>query len=45
MINDMDFFKNKKDEIQYCVKCQQCNKECKQSYKIKYISCPKFNKK
>jgi hypothetical protein len=44
MIINLEFYKNKKNEIQYHSMCQQCKNDCKQSYKIKYLFCPKFTK-
>lgn len=33
------FFKNSKGEIEYNKKCQKCVKDCKQSWRVKIISC------
>lgn len=38
---EQEFYLNKKDEIKYNFRCEKCANVCKQSHKVKIISCPK----
>lgn len=38
---NMDFFKDKDGNIKYNENCQNCEYDCKQSYKVKIVSCKK----
>lgn len=36
---DKVFYLNQKDEVQYNKQCVSCARECKQSYRVKIVSC------
>ena len=38
-INDLAFFLNNRLEIQYCPKCLDCRKDCKQSFRAEIVRC------
>lgn len=38
-------FLNAKNRITYNKLCLQCRKDCKQSFRVKVIDCPKFERK
>ena len=43
---EMDFFINPKtDKVQYNQKCLECIHYCKQSYRVKIVDCPYYEKK
>lgn len=42
---ELSFFLNDQGRIEYCSLCSKCEKECKQSYKIKAIYCPVYKSK
>jgi hypothetical protein len=42
---EMAFFINDKNRIEYHSLCKSCVKECKQSYRVLEIKCPIYSKK
>ncbi|AEM72925.1 hypothetical protein [Caldicellulosiruptor acetigenus] len=44
-IDEWYFFKNDKGKIQYHSLCEKCQKNCKQSFRVKEIHCPKYMEK
>lgn len=42
---ELSFFLNDRGRIEYCRLCNQCEKDCKQSFKIKGIYCPVYKSK
>ena len=42
-INDLAFFQNDRNKVQYCEKCMVCRKDCKQSFRAVIIRCPRFD--
>ena len=45
MKKEMAFFINDKGYIQYNQICNQCERECKQSFRAELIACPLYKKK
>lgn len=41
----LDFFTDKNGDIRYADRCMRCAQDCKQSYRVKIISCKKFVEK
>lgn len=39
------YFTNDKGELEYYKLCEQCKNDCKQSFRISEIKCPKYNDK
>lgn len=37
------YFMNDKGELEYYKLCEQCKNDCKQSFRISGIRCPKFS--
>lgn len=42
---ELSFFVNGKGKIQYASKCRHCKKSCKQSFRVRVYTCPKFEDK
>lgn len=42
--DDMSFFKNETEQIEYNSHCLKCPKECKQSFRAKIITCSEIKK-
>ena len=38
------FFRKPSGKIGYYPKCVRCARTCKQSWRVKWLSCPKFKK-
>ena len=41
-LKDMAIFLDNDGKVQYNSKCKECSEKCKQSYKVKVISCTKY---
>lgn len=39
---DLSFFLNKNGEIEYFKLCVGCKHDCKQSFRVKEVRCPKY---
>jgi len=42
---ELDFFLDRSGRVKFYKKCNECEKTCKQSHKIKGLKCPCFVKK
>ena len=38
------YFMNDKEELEYYKLCEQCKNDCKQSFRISGIKCPKYKR-
>lgn len=42
---DMIFFLSDEDTVTYNQKCMTCTHECRQSFKVVIVACPRYEKK
>lgn len=45
VLEEWAFFLNGFNRMQYCEQCKKCTFDCKQSFRIRKLYCPKYHSK